>query len=97
MVALTLARGDEALAMRLMEDIIDGRFQPATPTFLNCGKQARGAAVPVLHAVVTRAGFLQEQLFDGRFAHFLFVALDVAPVVARLRGRSSTCERMSSN
>ncbi len=45
MVALTLARGDEALAMRLMEDIIDGRFQPATPTFLNCGKQARGEFV----------------------------------------------------
>ena len=45
MVALTLARGDEALAMRLMEEIIDGRFQPATPTFLNCGKQARGEFV----------------------------------------------------
>ncbi|MBA4490939.1 class 1b ribonucleoside-diphosphate reductase subunit alpha [Paracoccus sp. S1E-3] len=45
MVALTLARGDEALALRLMNDIIDGRFQPATPTFLNCGKQARGEFV----------------------------------------------------
>ncbi|NHF73002.1 class 1b ribonucleoside-diphosphate reductase subunit alpha [Paracoccus xiamenensis] len=45
MVALTLAQGDEALATRLMEDIIDGRFQPATPTFLNCGKQARGEFV----------------------------------------------------
>jgi hypothetical protein len=43
------------------------------------------------------AGFLQEQLFDGRFAHFLFVALDVAPVEQRLRGRSSRCVRMSSN
>ncbi|SDD42911.1 ribonucleoside-diphosphate reductase alpha chain [Paracoccus isoporae] len=45
MVALTLARGDEALAMRLMEDIVEGRFQPATPTFLNAGKQARGEFV----------------------------------------------------
>lgn len=45
MVALTLAAGDEALALRLMDDIIDGRFQPATPTFLNCGKQARGEFV----------------------------------------------------
>ncbi len=45
MVALTLAAGDEALALRLMNDIIDGRFQPATPTFLNCGKQARGEFV----------------------------------------------------
>ncbi|TKW66706.1 MAG: class 1b ribonucleoside-diphosphate reductase subunit alpha [Paracoccus denitrificans] len=45
MVALTLARGDEDLAMRLMEEIIEGRFQPATPTFLNAGKRARGEFV----------------------------------------------------
>src|SRR5690606_10534177 len=34
MVALTLARGDEQLAVDLMEEVISGRFQPATPTFL---------------------------------------------------------------
>ncbi|MDF0595653.1 class 1b ribonucleoside-diphosphate reductase subunit alpha [Psychromarinibacter halotolerans] len=45
MNALTLAQGDEALAMRLMEEILDGRFQPATPTFLNAGKKARGEFV----------------------------------------------------
>ncbi|WP_038143973.1 class 1b ribonucleoside-diphosphate reductase subunit alpha [Thioclava atlantica] len=45
MVALTLARGDEALAMRLMEEMLEGRFQPATPTFLNAGKKARGEFV----------------------------------------------------
>ncbi|WBU56420.1 class 1b ribonucleoside-diphosphate reductase subunit alpha [Paracoccus sediminicola] len=45
MVALTLARGDETLAMSLMEEIIEGRFQPATPTFLNAGKKARGEFV----------------------------------------------------
>ncbi|THH38646.1 class 1b ribonucleoside-diphosphate reductase subunit alpha [Aliishimia ponticola] len=45
MNALTLARGDEALAMRLMNEIIAGRFQPATPTFLNAGKKARGEFV----------------------------------------------------
>lgn len=45
MVALTLARGDEDLAMQLMEEIIAGRFQPATPTFLNAGKKARGEFV----------------------------------------------------
>ena len=45
MVALTLARGDQALAMNLMEEIVDGRFQPATPTFLNAGKAARGELV----------------------------------------------------
>lgn len=45
MVALTLAQGDEALAERLMEEILAGRFQPATPTFLNCGKAQRGELV----------------------------------------------------
>lgn len=45
MVALFLARGDEALARNLVEEIISGRFQPATPTFLNAGKKQRGELV----------------------------------------------------
>jgi ribonucleoside-diphosphate reductase alpha chain len=45
MVALALARGDQALAVSLVDEIISGRFQPATPTFLNCGKQQRGELV----------------------------------------------------
>ncbi|MGW4774456.1 class 1b ribonucleoside-diphosphate reductase subunit alpha [Nocardia sp. NPDC004278] len=45
MVALTLAAGDEVLAGRLVDEIIDGRFQPATPTFLNSGKKQRGEPV----------------------------------------------------
>ena len=45
MVALFLARGDEKLAAALMEEIITGRFQPATPTFLNAGKKQRGELV----------------------------------------------------
>ncbi|WP_278030535.1 class 1b ribonucleoside-diphosphate reductase subunit alpha [Zhihengliuella halotolerans] len=45
MVALHLARGDEELAAQLVEEIIDGRFQPATPTFLNAGKAQRGELV----------------------------------------------------
>ncbi|MBF6081249.1 class 1b ribonucleoside-diphosphate reductase subunit alpha [Nocardia cyriacigeorgica] len=45
MVALTLADGDEQLARELVEEIIDGRFQPATPTFLNSGKKQRGEPV----------------------------------------------------
>ncbi|WP_345498212.1 class 1b ribonucleoside-diphosphate reductase subunit alpha [Nocardia callitridis] len=45
MVALTLADGDELLASRLVDEIIDGRFQPATPTFLNSGKKQRGEPV----------------------------------------------------
>jgi ribonucleoside-diphosphate reductase alpha chain len=45
MVALTLADGDELLARHLVEEIIEGRFQPATPTFLNSGKKQRGEPV----------------------------------------------------
>ena len=45
MVALTLAAGDEVVATSLVEEIISGRFQPATPTFLNCGKKQRGEFV----------------------------------------------------
>ncbi|RLM19537.1 ribonucleotide-diphosphate reductase subunit alpha [Brenneria alni] len=45
MVALTLAAGNTELASALVEEIISGRFQPATPTFLNCGKKQRGELV----------------------------------------------------
>ncbi|AZA08602.1 Ribonucleoside-diphosphate reductase subunit alpha 2 [Corynebacterium pseudopelargi] len=45
MVALTLAAGDEALAKHLVDEIITGRFQPATPTFLNSAKAQRGEPV----------------------------------------------------
>ncbi|MEN3258333.1 class 1b ribonucleoside-diphosphate reductase subunit alpha [Sodalis endosymbiont of Spalangia cameroni] len=45
MVALTLAAGDETLARAMMAEMLSGRFQPATPTFLNCGKQQRGEYV----------------------------------------------------
>jgi ribonucleoside-diphosphate reductase alpha chain len=45
MNALMLARGNEQLAKDLVEEIISGRFQPATPTFLNAGKAQRGEFV----------------------------------------------------
>jgi ribonucleoside-diphosphate reductase alpha chain len=45
MNALMLARGDEELAKNLVDEIISGRFQPATPTFLNAGKKQRGEFV----------------------------------------------------
>lgn len=45
MVSLYLADGDEQLAESIMEEIISGRLQPATPTFLNAGKAQRGELV----------------------------------------------------
>ncbi|GGC67089.1 ribonucleoside-diphosphate reductase subunit alpha 2 [Hoyosella rhizosphaerae] len=45
MVALTLADGDRPLSERLVDEMISGRFQPATPTFLNSGKKQRGEPV----------------------------------------------------
>jgi ribonucleoside-diphosphate reductase alpha chain len=45
MNALMLAKGDKKLAQDLVEEIITGRFQPATPTFLNAGKKQRGEFV----------------------------------------------------
>ncbi len=45
MTALGLADGDEKLAEQLVDEIISGRFQPATPTFLNTGKAQRGELV----------------------------------------------------
>ncbi|RLK48904.1 class 1b ribonucleoside-diphosphate reductase subunit alpha [Microbacterium telephonicum] len=45
MTALGLADGDQKLAEQLVDEIISGRFQPATPTFLNTGKAQRGELV----------------------------------------------------
>lgn len=43
--ALFIADGDEKFASKLAEEMITGRFQPATPTFLNAGKKQRGELV----------------------------------------------------
>ncbi|NLF91967.1 MAG: ribonucleotide-diphosphate reductase subunit alpha, partial [Corynebacterium marinum] len=45
MTALFLANGSEELAESLVDEIMSGRFQPATPTFLNAGKAQRGELV----------------------------------------------------
>jgi ribonucleoside-diphosphate reductase alpha chain len=45
MVALALADGDQDFAVSLVDEMISGRFQPATPTFLNLGKAQRGEPV----------------------------------------------------
>jgi len=45
MNALTLGQGREDVAKSLVAEIITGRFQPATPTFLNSGKKQRGEFV----------------------------------------------------
>ncbi|MCG7260722.1 class 1b ribonucleoside-diphosphate reductase subunit alpha [Corynebacterium hesseae] len=45
MTALFLADGDTEVAEHLVDEIMTGRFQPATPTFLNAGKAQRGELV----------------------------------------------------
>lgn len=45
MNALLLAQGDIELARKLVAEVITGRFQPATPTFLNAGRKQRGSYV----------------------------------------------------
>ena len=44
-VALYLAQGDEKLAEHMLDEMMTGRYQPATPTFLNAGKKQRGELV----------------------------------------------------
>ncbi len=43
--ALYFADGDENLAMNLADEIIHQRYQPATPSFLNAGRENRGEFV----------------------------------------------------
>lgn len=45
MVALYLARGDVGEALNYVDLIITGKFQPATPTFLNAGRANAGELV----------------------------------------------------
>ena len=45
MNALYLANGNEDLAMDLAHELINQRYQPATPTFLNTGRKRRGEFV----------------------------------------------------
>lgn len=45
MVALALADGDVLSAKNFIKEIITGRFQPATPTFLNAGRADAGELV----------------------------------------------------
>lgn len=40
--ALYLAKGDKDLAINLMREMMEERFQPATPTYLNVGRKRRG-------------------------------------------------------
>lgn len=43
--ALFLADGDEELARHIADEILNQRYQPATPTFLNAGRKRRGELV----------------------------------------------------
>lgn len=43
--ALTFGNGNEELAVHLADEMINRRYQPATPTFLNAGRKRRGEFV----------------------------------------------------
>lgn len=43
--AMLLANGNEELALDVADELINQRFQPATPTFLNAGKKRAGEMV----------------------------------------------------
>lgn len=45
MNALYLGDGDETLALDILDNIINNRLQPATPTFLNAGLKNRGEKI----------------------------------------------------
>lgn len=51
--ALYFADGDEKLAMKLAEEMINQRYQPATPSFLNAGRKRRGELVSCFLLQVT--------------------------------------------
>lgn len=60
MVGLALADGDKKLALHIIEEIIEGRYQPATPTFQNAGKSRKGEYVSCFPAgtkVATQLGY----------------------------------------
>lgn len=65
-VALYLARGDQELAENLMYDMVEGRYQPATPTFLNSGKKQSGDLVSCFPAgtKITIANGLTKNIED---------------------------------
>ena len=50
--SLLLARGDMDLAVDVTRSIMEGRFQPATPTFGNAGKAQRGELVSCFLSLV---------------------------------------------
>ncbi len=52
MNALFLGGGDAVLARGLVKDIIENKYQPATPTFLNAGKKQRGEFVSCFSILV---------------------------------------------
>lgn len=45
LTALYLGNGNEEAAEKILDEMMSGRFQPATPTFLNAGKAQRGELV----------------------------------------------------
>ena len=74
------ARGDIELARSFVDEIMTGRFQPATPTFLNAGKAARGELVSCfllrIEANEQEGNFLHAALQFGRNEDVLITQLE---------------------
>lgn len=87
--ALYLGRGDEKLAESLLEEIISGRYQPATPTFLNAGKAQRGELVSCFKGdtKVTTLGGVPKEIKD----------ISVGDMVLTHKGRYRKVEQVIKN
>ena len=72
-VALELAAGDEQQAIEYADEMLAGRFQPATPTFLNLGKAQRGERIKKTY-IDARKFFttIAELQFESGYPYIVF-------------------------
>jgi len=95
-VALYLAKGDEKLLMDICKAMICQYYQPATPTFLDAGKQKRGQLVSCFLLEVDDS--LNSISFNLSTAMYLSkIGGGVALNLSRLRARGETVKGMHNS
>lgn len=89
MTALYLAQGDEELAVNILNRIMRGEYQPATPTFLNAGKAQRGELVSCFKGDtnVTTLGGVPKKISE----------IEVGDLVLTHKGRYKPVEKVIVN